>query len=111
MVGAISVAVVLAVGVALLELDASPAPPSPPHAGALSSTSASVTSTYVSTSATLTSTYVNGSSGLSLRLRINSTTLATGQNLSVSISDYNSADAPKNVSVAAQWPVSNLTLT
>lgn len=101
-IAAVSVIIVLAAGVTLLELDSS-VTTSSPSSGAQSSTSTAVTSL-------TTSTNVSGTSKLSLRLRINSTTLTVGQNLSVSISDFNSADTSENVSVAAKWPISNLTL-
>lgn len=94
---AISTLIVAVVGTAIFQVNSPTA-----------STSLSVTRTETTTS--LTSTYVNGSSGLSLRLGINSTILTTGQNLSVSISDYNSEDTANNMSVASDWPIANLTL-
>jgi len=96
-IAAVAAAIVVAAGATLFELDPSAAP-SPVSSGPRSLTRS------------LTSTYVNGSSGLSLRLTINTTVLTRGQNLSVSISEYNSANTLQNVSVAAHWPISNLTL-
>jgi hypothetical protein len=102
-VATVSVLIVLAAGALLIKVD-SPVPTS-------SSLSLDTQSSVSVVEPLLnTNTIVNGTSDLSLRMAINDTTLTTDQNFTVTISNYNSGATPENVSVAAHWPIANLTL-
>jgi len=65
-------------------------------------------STSSSTSSTATSTV--GSHGLQLRLALNSTSLASGTRLGITVSEYNTEPTANNVTKADLWQIQGLSL-